>query len=55
MRDAVDATVRHADEDLDLVHTTAVEELAGSTTDRYRFLVETLLAGLPDPDAPAAT
>lgn len=49
-RDAVDTTVRHTDDDLDLVRATAVDELTRPTDERYRFLVDTLLAGLPDPD-----
>jgi AcrR family transcriptional regulator len=51
VRQAVDATVRDAgdDVDLDLVRATAVDELTTPTEDRYGFLVDTLLAGLPDP------
>lgn len=51
---AVDAAAAHADEDLDLVRATAIEELASPTEDRYQFLVDTLLTGLPDPDEPTA-
>lgn len=50
VRAAIDATVRHADEDLGLVQATAADELASPIEDRYQFLVDTLLAGLPDPD-----
>jgi AcrR family transcriptional regulator len=52
VREALDATVREADDDLDLVRDTALEELTRPTDERYRFLVDTLLAGLPDPDRP---
>jgi AcrR family transcriptional regulator len=51
LRQAVDATAGDAGDDLALVRATAVDELTTPTEDRYRFLVETLLAGLPDPDA----
>jgi AcrR family transcriptional regulator len=53
LRQAVDATVRTAQDagdDLGLVRDTAVDELTAPTEDRYRFLVDVLLAGLPDPD-----
>jgi AcrR family transcriptional regulator len=50
-RDAIDATVQQADDDLDLVRTTAISELTRPTDERYQFLVDTLLTGLPDPDA----
>jgi AcrR family transcriptional regulator len=46
---AVDVTLAAADEDLSLVRDTAVGELTSPGEDRYRFLVDTLLAGLPDP------
>ena len=49
---AVDATTQHADEDLDLARAAAVDALTSPTEDRYRFLVDTLLAGLPHPNPP---
>jgi AcrR family transcriptional regulator len=46
---AVDATLASADEDLSLVRDTAIGELTSPAEDRYGFLVDTLLAGLPEP------
>jgi AcrR family transcriptional regulator len=50
VRHAVDLTARDANEDLGLVRSTAADELTAPTEERYGFLVDTLLAGLPDPD-----
>lgn len=49
VRDAIEATAAGAG-NLGLVRATAVDELTTPTEERYRFLVDTLLAGLPDPD-----
>lgn len=46
---ALDATLDQADDDLPLARATLLGELTSSGKDRYRFLVDTLLAGLPDP------
>jgi AcrR family transcriptional regulator len=47
--DALQATLDEADDDLPLVRATVLDELTSSRRDRYQFLVDILLAGLPDP------
>lgn len=47
---AIDATAQDSDDDLTLVRTTIVDELTRPTAERYDFLVDTLLTGLPDPN-----
>jgi AcrR family transcriptional regulator len=46
---ALDATFQEADEDMPLARATILGELTSSGPERYRFLVDSLLAGLPDP------
>lgn len=48
--EAIRATQETSGEDLSLTSDTVVDELTSPTDDRYQFLVDILLAGLPDPD-----